>query len=203
MDKETIGLLSGLMVVVSTIPYGYRVYQGKILPNITSFVLWSVIGLSLLLTYRDSGAKANVWPAVFGFTNPTIIAILAIWKKGNKEPLGLTEKLCVVICIASLIGWWYLRTDQFLVQFALYLAILSDGCAAIPTIFLVWRKPEIDRPFAWGMFAVAYGMTIFAISEHTIANYALPLWMFFGSSSVALPLVGYRMRHNIPVREWI
>lgn len=203
MDKETIGLLSGLLVVVSAVPYGYRVYQGKIRPNITSWVLWSIIGLSLLLTYRSSGAKANVWPAVFGFTNPTIIAILAIWKKGDKESLGLTEKLCAAFCIVSLICWWYLRTNQNMVQFALYLAIISDGCAAIPTIFLVWRKPEIDRPFAWGMFAIAYGMAIFAISDHTIANYALPLWMFFGASSVTLPLAGHRIKNRMPACEWI
>jgi hypothetical protein len=88
-------------------------------------------------------------------------------------------------------------------QWALYLAIVADLFVAIPTIVFVWTQPNSDRPFAWAFFAVGYGLAIFAITEHTFANYVLPLYMFFGALSITLPLVLYRRRHKVPLSEWV
>ena len=70
VSHEEIGLLSGGLVFASILPYGYRTYQGKIRPVPTSWSLWALIGLALLLTYKSSGAVSNAWPALFGFINP-------------------------------------------------------------------------------------------------------------------------------------
>lgn len=203
MDKEIIGLISGVLVAASVIPYALRTYQKKIKPNITSWFLWSIIGFSLLLTYKSSGAKANVWPAVFGFMNPLIITLLAIKQRADWTKLNFIEKVCLAVGLVSLGMWFVMRKDKGLVQFALYVAIAADTCAAIPTVVFVWRKPLDDRPFAWGLFSFAYGLSIFAISEHTLANYALPLYMFFGSFCVTLPLSLYRIKTKKLFSEWI
>ena len=203
MDKETIGLISGILVAVNIIPYAIRTYQKKIKPNITSWFLWTIIGFALLLTYKSSGAKANVWPAVFGFTNPLIITLLAIKQRSDWIKLNFIEKACLVVGFVSLGMWLVMRQDKSMVQFALYVAIAADACAAIPTIVLVWRRPWEDRPFAWGFFSLAYGISIFAISEHTFANYVLPLYMSLGSFSVVLPLSLYRIKTKKPLKEWI
>lgn len=85
MSADQIGMLSGALVVVSAIPYIVRVYQGKIETQITSWVLWTLIGFALLVTYKSSGAEANVWPAVFGFTNPFIVMLLTIKRLGRNS----------------------------------------------------------------------------------------------------------------------
>lgn len=203
MSQETIGLISGIVVAVSIIPYAIRTYQGKIHPNPTSWTLWTIIALVLLLTYKSSGAEANVWPAVFGFVNVLLITILLIKNKERWKKWETFEKACLVFGLVSLIMWFYMRDNEGLAQYALYIAILADACAAIPTLAFVWRFPEKDRPFAWGLFALGYGLSIFAIPEHTIANYALPLWMFFLGSFIALPLILHRVRHRIPLKDWI
>jgi hypothetical protein len=203
LAKDLIGLLSGILVVVSVIPYAIRTYQGKIRPNLTSWSLWSLIGLSLLLTYKSSGAEANVWPAIFGFFNPCLITVLATMRRGETNKLNVVEWVCILLCLIALAGWWFMRTEREWVQYALYIAIVADGCAAIPTIVFVWRKPQEDRPFAWGLFAIGYGLVIFAIPEQTFANYILPLWMFFGAMAVALPLAWHRYKNSTPITEWI
>lgn len=201
---KTIGLVSGLLVVASVIPYSIRTYQRKVQPNLTSWSLWTLIGLALLLTYKSSGAEANVWPAVFGFTNPLLITIIVLrrhgggWTKPNR-----IEIACFVFGLLSIGLWLGVRESSELSQYALYLAIIADACAAIPTIVFVWRRPDGDRPFAWAFFAVGYGLAIFAITEHTFANYILPLYMFCGSASITIPLVLYRWRHKVPLSEWV
>ena len=203
MNTEIIGLVSGLLVVISVIPYSIRTYQGKIHPNLTSWSLWTLIGLALLLTYKSSGAKANIWPAIFGFINPLLIAVLILRQHGKWIKPNKIEIVCSVFCLLSFGLWFLVRESNELAQYALYLAIVADACAAIPTIVFVWMHPDGDRPFAWGFYAVGYGLAIFAITEHTFANYILPLYMFFGSLSITFPLILYRWRKKYPVSEWI
>lgn len=188
---------------MSVIPYAIRTYEGKVHPNLTSWSLWALIGLALLLTYKSSGAGSNVWPAVFGFTNPLLITLLVLKKHGRWTKMNRVEIVCLILGLISLGIWVAVHDKQGLAQFALYVATGADVCAAIPTIVFVWTQPHGDRPFAWCFFAVGYGLAIFAVTEHTFANYVLPLYMFFGALSVALPLALYRWKKRIPLSEWI
>lgn len=202
---ELIGYISGFLVFFSAIPYLFRVWQKKITPSPTSWLLWSIIGLALLLTYESSGAKDNVWPAVFGFTNPTLIfSFILLRQKGRLRKITeKTDLYCLVAGLVSLLMWTFLRKNPYLVQYALYVAIVADLFAAIPTIILYWKDPSEDRPLMWGCFAIGYGLAIFAINKHTFANYALPVYMLIGSSSVTVLLSKYRIKNKIPLKEWI
>lgn len=195
-------MISGAFVVLSIIPYAIRVYQGKVRPIITSWTLWSVIGLTLLLTYRGSGAEDNVWPAVFGFTNPTLIAIIAFLRKGERAKMDVLDKWCVVLCGVSLIMWLYMRNDPELVQYALYVAIVADFFAFGPTFNHLRADPNQDRPIPWGVFAFGYGLALFAIPKYTFANCVLPVYMTLGSTFVTVMLATYRIKNKIPIREW-
>lgn len=199
---ELIGLVSGILVIVSIIPYALRTYQGKIHPNLTSFALWSLIGLAILLTYKSSGAKANVWPAVFSFTNPILITFLVIRQRGRLTRFGTLEIICLVIGLISLGLWVIARGNVELSRYALYFAISADACAGIPTAAFVWKHPDRDRPFAWVLFAIGYALAFFSIAERTFANYILPAYMCSGSLCIAAPLILYRWKKKIPLSEW-
>ncbi len=203
MSAQTIGFLSGGLVIASIIPYSIRVYEGKIRPVPTSWSLWSLIGLALLLTYKSSGADANVWPAVFGFTNPTFVAILSLWRREKWKKPEPYEWACLIFGVVSLGMWWFVRQQQELAQYALYIAMIADLCAWVPTAIFFKKEPEGDRPFAWLLFAIGYFLAIFAITERTFANYALPLYMTAGSTGSTLLLVIPRIKRRIPIREWI
>jgi hypothetical protein len=81
-------------------------------------------------------------------------------------------------------------------------AILADGAAAIPTIVYAWSQPKDERPVPWILFSIGYGVAVFAITDHTFANYILPLYMFLGTFIISVPLVRYHLRHKIPLKEW-
>ena len=203
MSLQAIGEWSGGLVFVSIIPYAIRTYERKIQPVVTTWSLWSLIGLAVLLTYRSSGAEANVWPAVFGFINPILITILSAWKHGEWKRLTLSERLCFLFGVASLTMWIFTRRDANLAQYALYVAIAADICAAIPTIIFVWKQPDRDRPLSWVVFAIGYFVAVFAIPEDTVANWILPVYMTVVSLVVAFPLVLYRLRQRTQLRHWV
>lgn len=204
MNAELIGLVSGVLVAASIIPYAVRTYQRKIFPNLTTWSLWTFIGFALWLTYKSSGAEANVWPAVFGFINPLVITLLIVIRQRSRlvKP-DRVEVACAVVSVASLGLWLGLRQSKELVQFALYCAMVADACAFGPTLKSIWAHPEAERPFMWGVFAIGYGLGMFAITEYTFANYALPVYMCFGAMTTAFFLVQYRVKKKIPFPEWV
>lgn len=204
MGTETIiGLISGFLVIASVIPYAIRTHQGKIQPNLTSWSLWTLLGLALLVTYWSSGAGANIWPAIFGFTNPLLVTIIVLRKRGGWQKPNRLEVACLAFGILSLGLLLMIHEHKDLAQWALYLAILADFFAAIPTIVFCWKEPHHDRPFAWALYAFGYGLAIFAIPEHTFANYVLPLYMFTACLVIMFPLARYRWKNKKPLSEWV
>lgn len=202
--NEFIGLISGFLVVASVIPYAMRTHQGKIDPNLTSWSIWALLGLAILLTYKSSGAAANIWPAVFGFLNPVLIMFLLIRRGVSWTEAGVIDKICLFMGVCSIALWVVLhKEDSGLTQYALYVAMVADVCAGIPTLCFVWRNPDKDRPFAWTLFAVGYGVSCFAVTEHTVANYILSLYMFGAGMAIALPLIFHRIRNKCPIRDWV
>lgn len=203
MTADQIGMVSGLLVIISVIPYGIRTYQRKIQPKLTSWFLWTIIGLALLLTYRSAGAEANVWPAVFAFTNPLLITTLLLLRREELTKMSHLDKACLVFGTLALVLWALVREQKELAQYTLCLAIVADSFAAIPTIVFLWKHPDQDRPFAWALFAVAYGLAMFAITDHTFANYILPIYMLAGSLLITAPLTLYRIKQRLPWHEWV
>lgn len=203
MNPELIGQISGGIVILSIVPYAIRTWQRKIKPSLTSWVLWSFIGLALLLTYHGSGATTNVWTAVFGFTNPLGIAILLLARNRVWVKLTRIDVVCVVMCVLALIMWWAVRQNKEFVQYALYLTIIADLFAAAPTIMFVWTTPLGDRPTAWLLFVLAQGLNLFAITDHTFANYALPVCLMVIAGLICWPLVAHRLKYPVPLSDWI
>jgi hypothetical protein len=50
---------------------------------------------------------------------------------------------------------------------------------------------------------MGYALNMFAIKEPTFANYVLPVYMIFMAMGIAMPLIMYRIRNNVPMKEWI
>lgn len=199
---ELVGILSGVLVFASVLPYSLRVFQKKIKPVLVSWGIWSVLGLAILLTFKSSGAEDNVWPAVFGFSNPLLVTILAFWRGDRRKPNHL-EYTCLALGLSAIAMWVFIQHEQWLVQYALFVAITADALAVIPTIVYLLKNPMDDRPLMWMLFSVGYGLSLFASKELTLADLILPTYMLCGGMCVAIPLLIYRVRRNIPVWDWL
>jgi hypothetical protein len=205
LSKEIVGQIAGLIVILSVIPYSLRVYQRKITPNIISWSLWTLLGLALLLTYRDSGAKSNIWPVFFSFLNTLLISTIAIVRQNQQVLFKISkfDSTCFILGLISLIMWIFVRNSRNLVQYALYIVVLTESLACIPTIRFLWKSPWNDRPFAWSLFVIASAMNFYAIPEYTLANVIVPIYMVVSSAIITLPLCLYRISNQIPLKEWI
>lgn len=197
-------VLSGFFPFLGMVIYVHKTYRGVVDPNATTWTLWSLINFVILISYVTASSGESVWSALVGFLEPFAITMLLIMRRGSEwQRFSTTETTCAASALLALYLWWLLKESKELAQYALYVSIAADAIAAIPTILSVRRRPESDRPVSWALFAAGYGISLFAITEHTVANYALPVYMVLVASSVACLTGAHRFKKRAPLAEWM
>lgn len=200
---EILAYAGAILIIISGFPYAIGVWRKEIIPNLTSWVLWSTIGFSVLLNYKSSGAEENVWVAVGAFLDPLFVTAVVVYKLRWKfEKPNLREQICIVVCVGSLLGWWFLRNNSQLIQASLYLGIIADMIASIPTVLSVWIRPNEDRPFAWILFSLGHLIGLFSVTNQTVANYSVPISGLTIGIMILCPIVTHRVRQRITLRQW-
>jgi uncharacterized protein with PQ loop repeat len=200
MNTEAIGLLAGLLGLLSVIPYCVRVWQRKIRPNPTSWFVWSLLSGILLFNYKETGVGASIWLAVVGFLNVGTVFVLTLLRQ--RSEWSKPDRLEVATLTIGMISVAYLLTSGQ-ADNALYIGIFADIWAVAPTVRGAWRRPLQDRPYAWLMFAIASMISMFAITDGSLSSYALPVYYAIAELLVAIPLVLHRCKERIPLREWV
>lgn len=201
--EKFFGILSALVVLASYPVYIVRIWQRKIVPNISSWTIFSLLSVAFFLSSRSSsGAGINSWVTfgpMIGCTATLITALL----RSNEKSFTRFDLTCLILGILSISFWFFTKQNRELVQFALYTAIVADFIGILPSAKFLTKYPEKDRPTMWIIFSLGYFFSMFAIKENTFANWILPLFMVIAPALVWVPLVKYRLKNRIPIQEWI
>lgn len=201
MGPEFWTSLSGLLVSASGIYYAALVFLRKAPSNPVTWGAWSVIGAALFVT---SGATFGMNPMTFGVINPAVITFIAIWRQYRlAEKPSKQEIIGSAIGIMAIIAWLFAKRYQISAEWTLLFAMAADCVPALPILQNALEKPLTDRPFPWILYAFGYGILGFGLEELSMFTLALPIYMFVAANGIALPLVLYRIRHRMPIREWL
>ncbi len=212
MTTETFGLVSFAITSSSAIPYLIRVWRRKAKPSLVSFVLWTVIGLAMLLSYDAVGATDNIWIAVVALTNPLLAVIVILMRRRGGEKPEHEEKdkldrvlnvLAVIFCVGALGTYLLTYQDPKLASVALWAAMIADLCAASPTIRIAWASPQDEQPFAWAIYGIGEVVGCFSITENTVDQWALPIYGIVLVVALLPPLFSFYIRNRIPFRDWM
>lgn len=219
--KELLGNISGLLVLISIIPYaigtltkrknpdgsdltdnqGNTIY--RINPNPATWSLWTFITFSIFLNHVASESTASVWPVLFTFTNPLLITIILLVQGRVWNRLKTIDHICFVFGAASFIAWLAVKGRPDIAMYGVMLGLLADFVAAVPTIYFVWTQPDKERPFSWALFSIGYFLALFTLESYDFANLLLPVYMAAGSFFIALPLIIHRAKHKERLKEWL
>lgn len=184
------GGLSAVLIAVSGLHYMWGIVSGQVpRPVRSTWGIWAVLGLLLLLTYSGSGARVDstLLAAWIGFINPVIIFFLAL-KFGTFEWKRL-DTVCVAICVVSLAVWWW-TNDPFMGLIGL---LVTDAMGALPQVRATWKQPGDEPVFPWAMFCLGSAVNLLAVDQWTVTHYLYPVYMTVESAFIVLPLIVYRI----------
>ena len=206
INHEVFAWISCSLILFSNFPYLWGIYNKKTEHSFSAWLIWLLIGFSVLVTYKTSNAKGALLSAVFGFLDPLLIILFLLWKKSGNFYFKKAERLCFGICITVIFTWvifGYIRENTYVEKYSLYFAIATDAIAAIIQFRHVKKNPGHEKPFAWGIYAIGYGLTIFCVPEFSLENCILPTYMCVTYSGITIPLIQHRIRNGKTWRDWI
>ena len=200
IETYFLGALAQFILAISILPYIISIFRGTVKPNRISWFIWSIIGFAFWLITPPTADEVTKMLTVIFMINPTIIFILTLFKGENIKPDNL-EKFSLIIGLSAILVWYVFKDDSGIVPISI--AILADFCALIPTLRFVFSAPDEETPLAWIFFFLGSLIAVFAIENHSLESILLPIYMTIGSFFVVFPLVRYRIKMKIPIKNWI
>jgi len=200
IEPYLLGALAQFILVISILPYVISIFRGTVQPNQISWFIWSVIGFAFWLITPATADEITKMLTVIFMLNPTVVFILTLFKGKRTKPDNL-EKFSLVIGLSAILVWYFFKDNSGTLP--IVIAICADFCALLPTLRFVFATPEEETPLAWILFSLGFLIAIFAIENHNIESLLLPVYMAIGSFFVAFPLVQYRIKMKIPIKNWI
>ena len=167
---EALGVFSGALLIAGYIPYIYEVIRKTSVPNRASWFIWSLSTVVLFFGAKETGTHDAIWVPLADAVGCTLIFLFAI-------PLGVggwskTDRISLVICLASLALWWY--TGNALVALLANLVVYVSGY--VPTIKKAWDMPGKESRMAWSFFFFGVVFNLVAVALGTDTGFAV--WIY-------------------------
>lgn len=200
IEPYYLGLLAQFILAISILPYTISIFRGTVKPNRISWFIWSVIGFAFWIITPPTADEVTKMLTLIFMINPSLIFILTLFKGESLKPDNL-EKFSLIVGLFAIAVWYFYRQSSGI--FPISLAIFADFCALLPTLRFVLSAPDEEAPTAWICFFLGSLIAVFGIEQYTLESLLLPVYMTLGAFFVVFPLVRYRIRMRIPVRNWI
>jgi hypothetical protein len=183
--KNALAIISGVLVMLSALPYLADIVKGKTKPNIVSWATWT-----LLTTIATVAAFASHAPRAAFLTLGATLATLSVVILGLKYGTAKITKfdiVCQAGALAGLILWLVFNSPALALGFALGIDLLGG----LPTLYHSWRTPKEEtwQTFFVGMIASA--LTILSLSTYHFADLAFPVY-FVLFDAVTVTIIFYR-----------
>lgn len=200
VDPYFLGLLAQIILASSILPYTISIFRGTVKPNRISWFIWSIIGFAFWLITPQTADEVTKMLTLIFWINPTLIFLLTLIKGESVKP-DFLEKLSLAVGLSAIIIWLIFQNSSGILPTVI--AILADFCALLPTLRFVITAPQDETPLAWIFFFTGSLIAVFGIQTYTVESLLLPVYMTIGAFFVVFPLLRYRIKMRIPLRNWI
>jgi hypothetical protein len=153
-----IGIVAGLLASVSVAPYITSILRGTTRPARTTYIVKSAIGLLLLISYVQVGARSTAWTVLVYAVSPLIILALSVRRGvGGWTPL---DRTCLAAALVGF-GLWHLVGRPVV---AVYTGTLIKWVALLPTLAKLRSLPGSESRTSWGLAFLGDALNLFALS---------------------------------------
>jgi hypothetical protein len=167
MLPENVGYITILIQLIGAFFYIRQMVRGTTKPNLVSWTIWSLAPLIGAWLDWKAGGGLSVFPVFMAGFNSILVVISALILKEGYWKITKLDIFCGILAILALVLWIITRNFSISILFA----ILSDGLAALPTIFKTWKNPESESftAFLGGIISNIIGLLI-------IKNWIFPIY---------------------------
>ncbi len=187
-SHELFGIIAGVIELVAFVPYIVSIFRGKTIPHRGSWIIWTILGFVLLMSYRAAGAEETIWVPLMMFLGPLVITVLSM-RYGTGGWEDSLDRYCLVGALVAIVCYFIFDTPLV----ALSIAILTDVFAAIPTVRKSIWQPYSEDVIAWSLAFIASILNIAAIDTWNLSIAGYPIYASIIFAAICIPLWKYRV----------
>ena len=169
--QEFLGYTSGVLMILSVIPYTISIFKRETKPQRTTWLIWSIL---TFIAFFSQMAKGGTWSLLL--TAGDTVAILIVFILSIKFGVGGFRKIDILSLFGAGISllFWYLTKEPAV---ALFLIIITDFIGANLTIQKSWRDPKSENWVGWAMCGVGGLLGTLAVGEWNIILLSFPIYI--------------------------
>ena len=189
--------VASIISLGGNIMYAVATLKGKIKPNITSWILWSLPPIIIFAVQRSQGVDLQALLSLAVGLSPVIIVISALVKANGKFKPAKLDIICAVIASSALAVW--LITGK--ANLAIILSILAGCAAGLPTLMKAYSKPKSESavPFICG--SVSAIITLLTLQTFSLDDAAFAVYLLISNLILVFFIAIRPHLSSIPTRQ--
>ncbi len=170
-NLNILGIVAGLLSMVSFIVYYISIFRRKTIPNKTTWFILTIVGILIASSYYAVGARETIWVPIVYIIGPFITFILSL--KFGQGGWSSFDKICLILSIVSIIVWMISGYPLL----TLLINIFIDLLGILPTVRKTYLNPNSEDLLTWLLVVIESILNLFAIREWVFGIYVYPVYM--------------------------
>ena len=189
-DKNVMGYLSLLFVVLSGAPYLYFVLKGRTKPHLFTWIIWGLLtGMAAAAQYAGN-AGPGAWAAGLSAVFSILTALLCV--SHGERNITRSDWIAFLAGLGG-IPLWYVTASPLI---AVIWVTGIDALGYYPTFRKSYRRPKEEMAFSYVISNVKHIASLFAMTTYSLTTVFYPAVLFVMNSALIFMLIVRRHRQK-------
>ena len=168
--------------VAGSARYCIAIVRGRASPNLVTWALWAVAGLTAFLAQLDSGVGLPAVLTLAAGLGPVAVVTTAVFSRRSRLQVDRFDVVCGLTAALSLVAWLVLDRAPM----AVALAVTADAVAAAPTIRKVWNAPRSESILFYVLVGAGAVITLLTINGWEPVAWLFPAYIVVLCGTIAI-----------------
>ena len=178
LSPEMFGYLSGIFILLGSIPYIREILLGKAKPQRASWFIYSVLGSIAFFSQLAKGATFSLW--LTGIDTFAVVVIFVLSLRYGVGGFSKKDAFALLIAAIGLVAWYYTKEAAI----ALYIVIGIDVIGTYLTVDKTYKDPMSETYSVWLFCSIAGVFAMLAVGSFNIVLLSYPFYIFLANAAV-------------------
>jgi hypothetical protein len=161
---ETIVIVASIFAIVGNLPYLRDVVKGRAKPHPYTWLVWSIVSLTVFFGQLAKGAGLGAIPT--GVSEFFTILIFFFSLKYGFKNIQKRDTYFLIIALLGLIPWAITKDPTL----SVIIVVSIDLIAFTPTLLKTWKHPDTETPVLYSMNVLRHILILFSLGAYNIAT---------------------------------
>ncbi|PWT74420.1 MAG: hypothetical protein C5B60_06680, partial [Chloroflexi bacterium] len=166
MINQNFVIVGAIISTVGGLSYLIDTLKGNVKPNKVSYLVWSIAPLIAFFAEMKQGVGLQSLMTLTVVFLPFAVFVASFVNKNAKWKLTYFDVTCGALSLVGLVLWYITKSGNI----AIFLSILADFLAAVPTIVKAFNYPETESAWPYFTATISAALTLLTIQMWNFAT---------------------------------